>query len=164
VNPSCSTGVGRCWDWIAGPGGGTTRRGRGTHGLGFESVEGVPTGGGVDREYHSLAAVATLGTVNPDGSGIIHTDGESWEGDGIGTNGFEPRAKAIHHGTARIGEGGLGSRVVFRMELESDGISRQGGDRVWLERKGTVIAYDNPVIRTGRGGQRTPGGGGSGRS
>jgi len=147
MNASGSTSTGLCWGWIAGPGGVTTRR-RGSHGLSFESVEGVTTGGGIDREHHSAGTVTTLGTVNPHWGRGIHTDGVSGEGGGIGTNGLEPRIKAISHGTTRSGEGRLSSGVVLLMELEGDSVSRLGSDCVRLECENASTANDNTVVRT----------------
>lgn len=90
VNPSGSTSAGRCWGWIASSRGRTTGGG-GTHSLGFESVEGVSSGGSVDREHHSAGTMATLSTVDPNWSRVVHTNGESGEGGGISTNGLAGR-------------------------------------------------------------------------
>jgi len=151
VDSSCSTSAGRCWGWIGSSGGRTTRR-RGAHGLGFESVKGVPSGGGIDRKHHPAGAMAALSTVHPERSGLIDANGVSGEGGGIGADRVKPRVKAICHGTARTGESGLSGRMVFHVELKSDGVSRLGGNGVRLERKKAGTAYDNLVVRPGGGG------------
>lgn len=153
MNPPSSSSACRCWGWIASSGGRTTGRRSGTHGLGSVSVEGVPSGGGIDREHHSARTVATLSTVNPNRTCVVHRNGESGEGGGIGTNRFESRIEAVHHRTARTGEGGLGSRMVFLVELEGDGVSRLGNDGAGLERENTSTTDDDAMVRP-RGGSR----------
>lgn len=90
VKVSCTAGAGPCWGRIAGSGGITARRG-GTHGLSFESVEGVTGGGGIYGKYHSTGTVATLSAINPHWGSAIHGNGESREGGCIGTNGVAER-------------------------------------------------------------------------
>ena len=87
MNPSCSTSAGGCWGWIGGSGGRTTRR-RGAHGFGFISVEGVPSGGGIDCKHHPAGTVVALSTVHPDRSGVVNANGVSGEGGSISADRF----------------------------------------------------------------------------
>jgi hypothetical protein len=87
ARPSGTAGVGRLWGCRAGRGRRRDRRRGQAHRLGAESVEGVcSVGGSVDREYHSAGTVGSLRTVNPNGLGVVHGDGESGEGGSVSAN------------------------------------------------------------------------------
>jgi len=147
VIPSSSTSsASRCWGWIAdGSGAG------GTHGLRAEGIESVPGGGGIDGEHHSTGTVATLLTVNPNRCGVIDANRESWERGSISTNWLESRVEAVHHRAARAGEGGLSGRMVFLVELKSDGVSWLGSDVTGRERENTSTTHDDTVVGTSGG-------------
>ena len=102
ANPSGSVSA-RCWSWTTISGGRRVAwgvRGRRTHGLSAESVEGVGSASGsVDGKYHSAGTVVTLSTVNPNCLGIIHGNGEGGEVGNAITNGFAGREGQIDAST-----------------------------------------------------------------
>ena len=76
-----------------------------------------------------------LTAVCPDGSSVIHADGESGEGSGVGRNGHEAGVETDLSGsrgrgqrTAGSVEGGLRDGVVLHHELEGDSVANLCSD------------------------------------
>ena len=94
-------------------------------------------------------------SVAPSPTGLLEEKGKSVGsapllGGCYSQSGFE----AIGHGLARIGEGGLGSGMVFLMKLEGDSVSWLGDDVAGLECENTRTSNDNTVVCSGGSGGR----------
>jgi hypothetical protein len=64
---------------------------------------------------------------------------------------LQSRSEATRHGTARTGKGRLSSRVVLRVELESDGVSGLSNNGVGLECEAATADKDAVICASGSG-------------
>ena len=58
----------------------------------------------------------------------------------------QSRVEAVRHRAARAGEGGLSGRMVFHVELKSDGVSWLGSDVAGRECEKAGTTHDDTVI------------------